>query len=81
MFLQCGPQSEFLIAVFALIRHPPSVESPVLRQIAGGRKGLGTKFTSVGFFPGMSSGVSLQYFIAGETFITQIALKFVFGEV
>ena len=81
MFPQRGPQSEFLVALSALIRHPAGVESPVFRQVTGCCEGLGTKFTSVGFFPGMSSGVSLQYFITGETFITQIALKFVFGEV
>ena len=75
MFLQCGPQSEFLIAVFALIRHPPSVESSVLRQIAGGRKGLGTKFTSVGFFPGMKTHVSVAVRPRGEGLVAELTQK------
>ena len=57
------------------------MECSVLGQIAGGSECLGTKLTSVGLLPGMSSGVSLQYFTAGESFVTQSALKFILGEV
>ena len=57
------------------------MQSSVLRQIAGGREGFGAKLTPVGLLPSMSSGVSFQYLIAGEGFVTQIALEFILGEV
>ena len=56
------------------------MQSSVLRQIAGSREGFGAEFTSVGLLPSMSSGVSLQYFTAGESFVTESALKFILGE-
>ena len=80
MFLQRRPKSKFLTADFALVRHPPSVERPVLGEIAGRRESFGTIFTSVGLLPCVSSGVSLQYFTAGESFVTQRALELVLGE-
>ena len=56
------------------------MESSVLRQIAGCREGLGTIFTFVWLLSGMCPAVSLQYFTAGESFITQSALELILGE-
>ena len=52
----------------------------MLGQITGGSECLGTILTSVGLLPGMSPAVSLQYFTAGESFLTEIALKVILGE-
>ena len=57
------------------------MESSVLGQIAGGSECLGTILTSVGLLPGMSPAVSLQYFTAGESFVTESALEFILGKV
>ena len=81
MFPQRGPQSEFLVALSALVRHPAGVESPVFRQVAGCCEGLGTKFTGVRSLTGMSPHVPLQHFAAGECFVTERTPELVFRQV